>query len=54
MPHIKYPLSIPVKAGLETIQEFGLRAETSLRDNVDDFSEYLPVLFSAHAPTTIG
>ena len=54
MPHIKYPLSIPVKAGLETIQEFGLRAETSLRDNVDDFTEYFPVLFSAHAPTTIG
>ena len=54
MPPLKYPLAVPVKAGLKTINLFELRAETSLRDNVNDFREYADVLYSAHAPTTIG
>jgi len=54
MPRLKYPLAVPVKAGLKTINLFELRAETSLRDNVNDFREYADVLYSAHAPTTIG
>ena len=54
MPRLKYPLAVPVKAGLETINLLDLRAETSLRDNVNDFREYADVLYSAHAPTTIG
>ncbi len=54
IPDLKHPLSIPVKAGLSTLQNLGLRAETSLRDNVADFYDYSSVLFSAHAPTTIG
>ena len=54
MPRLKYPIAVPVKAGLKTINLFELRAETSLRDNVNDFREYADVLYSAHAPTTIG
>ena len=47
MPRLKYPLAVPVKAGLKTINLFELRAETSLRDNVNDFREYADVLYSA-------
>ena len=54
MTRLKYPLAVPVKAGLQNINEYDLRSETSLRDNVNDFREYADVLYSAHAPTTIG
>lgn len=50
----KYPLSVPVKAGLENIEKLGLRAETSLRDNVMDYVGFSSVLYSAHAPIKIG
>ena len=54
VPQLKYPLAIPAKAGLDVLQKFGLRAETSLIENVDEFTEYESVLFSAHAPTKLG
>ena len=54
MVDLKYPLAAPVKTGLENIKRLKLRAETSLRDNVDDFTEFSSVLFSVHAPTSIG
>ena len=54
MEQVKYPLAIPVKAGLDTIEKYKLRAESSLRDDIEDFPEYSSVLYSAHAPITIG
>ena len=54
VPQLKHPLSVPVKAGLDTLNRLGLRAETSQLDNVDDFRAFSEVLISAHAPTTIG
>ncbi|MBA12378.1 MAG: TIM barrel protein [SAR202 cluster bacterium] len=53
MSELIYPLAIPVKAGLELINKYKLRSETSLRDHVDDYLEYADVLFSAHAPIEI-
>ena len=53
MSELVYPLAIPVKAGLELINKYDLRSETSLRDHVDDYVEYTGVLFSAHAPIEI-
>ena len=53
MNKLKYPLAIPVKAGLDLINKYELRAETSLRDHVDDYVEYSNVLFSAHAPIEV-
>ena len=40
----KYPLAVPVKAGLNVIKALSLRCETSLRDditNYNDFSAYV-------------
>ena len=54
VPKPKYPLAIPVKAGLDIIERLELRAETSLSDNVNDYRDYSSVLFSAHAPTSVG
>ena len=54
MSDLKYPLAIPVKAGLKNIESLNLRAETSLRDNIDDYKEYSSVLYSAHAPISLG
>jgi len=51
---VKYPLAVPIKAGLDIIERYKLRAESSLRDDIEDFPEYSSVLYSAHAPTTIG
>ena len=50
----KFPLSVPVKAGLANIKRLGLRAETSIRDNVMDYMDFSSVLYSAHAPIRIG
>ena len=51
---IKHPLAVPINAGLDLIEKYNLRAESSLRDNIEEFPEYANVLYSAHAPTTIG
>ena len=53
MSKLKYPLAVPVKAGLETINNYDLRSETSLRDDIEDYAEYSNVLFSAHAPIEV-
>ena len=53
MTKLKYALAIPVKAGLEIINKYHLRSETSLKDHINDYVEYSDVLFSAHAPIEI-
>ena len=50
----KYPLAIPVKAGMDVIKKFRLRSETSLRDNIKNYQDFSEVLFSAHAPIDVG
>ena len=50
----KHPLAVPVKAGLETINKFHLRAETSLSDDIKFFEDFSGVLFSAHAPIDVS
>jgi sugar phosphate isomerase/epimerase len=50
----KYPLAIPVKAGIDVIKELSLRCETSLRDDINNYKEFSEVLFSAHAPIDVN
>ena len=50
----KYPLAIPVKAGMDVIKKFKLRSETSLRDDIKNYQDFSEVLFSAHAPIDVG
>ena len=49
----KYPLAIPVKAGMDVIKKFKLRSETSLRDDIKNYQDFSEVLFSAHAPIDV-
>ena len=36
---IKHPLAVPINAGLDLIEKYNLRAESSLRDNIEEFPE---------------
>ena len=39
----KYPLAIPVKAGMDVIKKFKLRSETSLRDDIKNYQDFSEV-----------
>ena len=50
----KYPLAVPVKAGIEVINNLSLRCETSLSDDIKNYKDFSEVLFSAHAPIDVN
>ncbi|MCL0029293.1 sugar phosphate isomerase/epimerase [Dehalococcoidia bacterium] len=51
---LAYPMAVPIKAGLENIKRFQLKAEAGMVNDIKAAGEFTDVLISAHAPSVMN